>query len=398
MPDIIDATGLQVQSASEITAALVSGLQLIYGADINVAQNSKDGQVIGILTQMAVDVRELLVAVNNSFDPDQAVGVLLDERVALNNIQRAGGTYTAQPIDITVSTTVTLQGLDANFNNPNGSGYTVQDGSGNQFILVDSATLTVGTSTHTFRAQQIGNVNVPIDTIVNPVTIILGVTSVNNSSAAISIGQDEETDAQLRTRRQSSVAIASSGYLNGLLGTVLALTGVVAAAIHENVTNVTDANGIPAHGIWLIVDGGANTDIGNAIYTKISYGANMKGAVAVSITTASGDVFIALFDRPAAETLYIEFNIQPTTTVTDFDSDAIKQYIVTNKIYTIGQYADTASLTAVAQAAINAGAVPGVVTDLKISIDDSTWVDYLTPAVLNNEFTLATANIAITVI
>jgi hypothetical protein len=398
MPDILDATGLTVDTAAEITSVLVTGLQAIYGADINVDQNSPDGQVVGIITQQGVDIRELAVSVNSSFDPDQAVGTILDQRVAINNIQRQGGTYTIQPIDIVASTTVPLQGLDANFASPIGTGYTVQDSSGNLFILEDSTTVLTGTTTLNFRAQQIGAVNVPVNTINVPTTIIFGITSVNNSSAAISVGQNQETDAQLRTRRQQSVAIASTGYLNGLLGTVKAITGVVDAELHENVTNATDSNGIPAHGIWLIVDGGANTDIGNAIYAKKSYGANMKGAVMVPITTASGDIFTALFDRPTAETLYIQFNIQKTTTINAFDTAAIAQYIVANKSYMIGQYADAASLTTIAQAAINQGSVPGVPTDVKVSIDNTTWLDYVTPSTLDKEFTISTAHIFITIL
>lgn len=398
MPDIIDATGLTVETATEITAGLVAGLQIIYSADINVAQNSKDGQVVGILTQMAVDLRELLVSINNSFDPDQAVGVLLDQRVALNNIQRAGGTYTEQPIDITVNATVTLQGLDSNFNNPNGTGYTLQDNSGNQFILVDSVTLTAGTSTKTFRAKQIGNANVPINTITNQVTIIPGVTVVNNSSAAISIGQNQETDAQLRTRRQSSVANSSTGYLNGLLGAVLAIPGVTSAVLYENVTDSTDGNGIPPHAIWLIAEGGANSDIANAIYNKKSYGANMKGSVSVDIITASGALFVAKFDRPSASNLYIQFTIITTTVGFSFDTTAIKNYIAANLVYTVGQFAETSRVTDAAIAGIAAQGGGGVPVLVQISPDGSSWTDFLAAPTLASQWTLDPSRISITVI
>lgn len=398
MPDSFGADGLTIKTASEITSDLVSGLQGIYGADINVDQNSPDGQQIGIITQIAIDLRELLVSVNAGFDPDQALGSILDQRVAINNIARQGGTYTVQPIDIVVINTVDLQGLDANYANPAGTGYTVQDSSGNQFILADSITLTPGTTSVNFRAKTIGAVTVPINTITTPVTIVVGVTSVNNSSSEISVGQNQETDAQLRTRRAQSVAIASNGYLNGLLAAVEAIEGVASAAIHENVTNAVDAAGIPAHGIWLIVDGGADTEIGNAIYEKKSYGANMKGAVTVDIVTASGDIFTALFDRPTAEILYVRFKIQKTGVSSAFDTASIKQYIVDAKDYSIGQYADTSSLTTIAAAAINAGSVPGVPTDMEISTDNATWFDYITPATFDKVFTLATTNITITIL
>ena len=161
MPDTFDATGLTVMTATEITTALVTGLQGIYGADIQTDQNSPDGQFIGIVTQMAVDIRELLVSINNGFDPDQAIGAILDQRVTLNNIKRYGGTYTLQPIDVTVSKTVTLAGLDANAASPTGTGYTIQDENGNEFILLDTTTLTAGTTSLSFRAAQLGAINLP---------------------------------------------------------------------------------------------------------------------------------------------------------------------------------------------------------------------------------------------
>ena len=226
MTNSIGATGLVTNSLTTTTTNIVSALQGIYGAGINVDQNSPDGQMIGIAAQATIDLLEFITAVNSMFDPDQAVGVILDQRVAINNITRIGGTYTVQDISITVNATVTLAGLDANYSSPTGTGYTVQDSSGNQFILAATTTLTSGTTVCAFRAAQIGIVNVPINTITTPVTIVQGVTGVNNPTAAVTVGETQETDPQLRVRRQQSVANATTGYLNGLLGNILAIPGV----------------------------------------------------------------------------------------------------------------------------------------------------------------------------
>lgn len=397
MPDVLDANGLQVATLPEIITTLKTGLQGIYGSDINVDSNSPDGQRVNIIAQMAVDIRELIVMVNNGFDPDLAIGRILDQRVPINNINRAGGTFTIQPVDITVNQTVDLEGLDGAANDVNGTGYTVQDGAGNQFILLDSTTLTAGLTTLNFRAKQIGLVNTTINTITNPVTIVVGVTTINNSSAALSIGQNEETDAQLRTRRQQSVAISSTGYLNGLLGDVLTLPGVTDAKLYENVTDTPDINGIPDHGIWLVVEGGADLDIGNEIYANKSYGANMKGAVEVDIVTPSGALFTALFDRPVAENLWIIFNLKRTTTLFVFDTDDIAAFIVENLTYTIGEFAETSRVTAAAVAAINNFGGGGVPIDVAISLDGISLTDYLETTNLNYKWTLDPSRISITV-
>lgn len=396
MPDQLDSTGLQTKSTSEITTELENALRAIYGADINLDPNSPDGQYVNIFAQAATEIRELITETYNSFDPDRATGRVLDERVVINNIIRNAGTYTIQPVEITTDRTVDLTGLDADFNNPDGTGYTVQDDAGNEFVLIDSITLLAGTTSVNFRARNIGQVETTVNTITNPVTIVLGVTNIDNPSGALSIGQDEETDAQLRVRRASSVANASNGYLNGLLGVVLGIDGVSEARLFENVTNVVDADGIPEHGIWLIVEGGANTDIGNAIYERKSYGANMKGAVEVDITTPSGAIFVAKFDRPTPEDLHIRFDIQTTVAGTGFDQAAIKQTIVDTLTYNIGQASDTSQVTVAAINAINANGGGGVPVNVEISDDGATWVDYLETSTLDSQFTLDVSRITIT--
>lgn len=398
MPDIINENGLQVKTAPEIRADLEGKFRGIYGADINLEQNSPDGQLVGIFTQMAVDIRELLVQINNGFNPDRADGRILDERVVINNIQRNGGTYTITDVDITVDRTVDLQGLDADFNELNGQGFTVQDDAGNQFILIDSVTLTAGTTSLSFRARQMGRIETTIGTIINPVTIVIGVTGINNDSAPTTIGQSEETSPQLRVRRQRSVALASTGYLNGLLGDVLSLDGVTDAKIYENRTNSTNGAGLPPHSTWLIVEGGANTDIADQIYGNKSYASNLKGDVEVNIITASGDLFVAKFDRPDAVDLYIRFDIQRTVPLYVFDQTVIKQYIVDNLSYKIGSFAETSFVTAAAVSGITQQGGGGVPINVEISDDGTTWSDFMDVPTLQSKWTLDISRIAITVI
>lgn len=396
MVDILNQNGLTVKTASEIRSELETALRNIYGNDINLDQNSPDGQMVGIYTQFAIDLRELITSVYNSFDPDRAIGRLLDERVVINNIVRKGGTYTITPVSVTVDRTVTLQGLDANFNDINGVGFTVQDNAGNQFILIDTDTITAGTHSLSFRAKDIGEVNVTVGTITNTVTKVLGVINVNNPSAPTTIGQNEESDAQLRFRRQQSVALSSAGYANGLLGNVLNLDGVIDGKLYENVTNAIDADGIPAHGIWLIVEGGANSEIADEIFRRKSVGSDMKGNVEVEIETESGAIFTAKFDRPVAEDLYIRFDIQPIIASPSFNDAGIKADIVENLKYGIGEFAETSEITTIARQAITDNGGGGVAINVEISDDGITWVDYLPAPTKDAQWTLDVSRITIT--
>lgn len=394
MTDALDGNGLQVSTLEELTDKLVNDFQTIYGSDINLDQSTPDGQLLNIFAQAGVDIRELLTQIYNSFDPDNCSGDVLDARCAINNIFRKGATYTIVPIDITVDRTVTLQGLDNNFNDVNATAYTVQDNVGNEFLLVSTQQLNTGTHRVLFRAKELGAVQTSLNTITVPVTIVLGVTSVNNPVVPTQIGEDEENDYDLKIRRRQSVSIGSSGYLNGLLATVLELDGVTDAALYENYTGSVDVNGTPAHCMWLVVEGGSSADIADAIYRKKSYGCDMRGDISYTINTVSHQQFIAKWDEPTVQPLYIKFSIHPTSSLVQFDIPAIKTSLESAESFKIGQGAETASLTTAAQKAIDDNGGNGYATGVLISTDQTNWVEYVAPIVATK---LAIADITITI-
>lgn len=385
MTDVLNSDGLQVSTHQELLDELTSNFKYIYGDDISVGQETPDGQALNIYAQGQSDIRGLLLQTYNSFDPDNCSGRVLDERCAINNVFRKGGTYTTVDITIVADRELTLQGLDGDYNNPLGTGYTIQDNAGNRFILANTQTISVGTNTVLFRAEKIGAVEVALNTIRNQVTVVLGVISVNNPVAA-TIGQNEETDAQLKVRRRKSVSIGSSGYLNGLLAKILQLDGVVNAALYENYTSETDSLGIPPHCIWLVVEGGSSKDIAETIYANKSYGCNMRGNITYSIVTLSKQQFVAKWDEPTIKPLYMKFKLQALASDITFNMEDIKNYIISNTSFGIGSYVSTSSLTAIAQSAINAysgevngvdGESGGVALEVLISSNNSNWVEFI---------------------
>ena len=370
MPDIINENGLQVATSEEIQTNLENGYKAIYGNDIAITSNTQDGQLIGIYTQMATDIRELLMEVYNSFNPTLCRGRMQDVRFALNDITRKGGTFTIVPITITVNKTVTLRGLDANYNDVNATSYAISDDAGNQYFLIDTVTLTAGTYTKQFRAQNIGLVQPVLNTIINQVTIVNGVTSVTNASAPTSYGVNQETDTEFAIRRERSIENKSQNSIDAIVGQLLEIEGLTQAVAYNhdytNYPSTTDADGIPIGYIWVIAEGGSNADIATVIYANMA-GTGTKGAVNINVPTASGQILTVNFDRPIATPLHIRFNFKHTSPDTFYIAEnLIKQYIVDNLQFKINQYADTADITTIAQAGIEANGGNGVCTDLEI--------------------------------
>lgn len=401
MTNQLTSSGLALETLNDIIANLTTGLQEIYGIDINVDSNSPDGQLINIIAQAKIDLLQLLESIYNQFDPDSAIGIQQDYLYAINNIQRIGATYTYQNIQITTDRALTLQGLDTNANVLDATGYTVADNIGNQFILLDTQNIAgAGTYTFSFRAKGLGAVNTTPNTITTPISIVLGVTNINNPNSASSVGQNGEIDSAFRIRRAQSVALGSVGYLGGLLGALQNITGVINASLFENNTSITDTNGIPANSIWAIVEGGANADIANEICQRKSAGCGMYGATTYNITLPSGQIFTAKFDRPTSKTLYIKFDIKPLKTGQAFDTATIKTNFINLLSFKIGDAVDAYDLSVFAKQAIEsvAGADSGVPLNLQVSKNNSTWFYYLATDLLNEKWVASTTNTAITVL
>lgn len=378
MPDIFDGNGLQTKTLTEIIEELEIDYKDIYGSDINLDQNSPDGQLLNIQGQEGVDTRELLTAINNGFDPDQAEGRVLDQRVALNAITRNGGTYTTVSINVTVDQPLNLVGLDDQSEelNPTISNlYIIKDDAGTEFYLVDSQSPAgAGTFAYLFRAAPIGDVQILANTITTPVTVIAGVTGVNNPSGATVQGVDEESDADLKIRRRASTSVSAVGYLDSIEAALRNLDGVVTAIVLENDTGSTDSDGTLAHTIWCIVEGGADADIGAVIYAKKSSGSGQRGVETVNVPREGGGIYVAKFDRPDDEDLYIHFSITlPGGTV---DTAALKDLIVENVIWGVGASAVASTITAYVQS-LNADYQ---ISGMEVSDDDISYVEILASA------------------
>lgn len=305
MPNSIGPTGITVVTQAELLSILTAGYQTIYGSDITLSSDTPDGQTINLYIQPTIDNADLLLQIATSFDPDQAVGILLDQRVAINGIQRHAGTFTVTNITIVTNQSVNLYGLDQTIQPV----YTLSDNAGNLWQLVTTQTgVAPGTNVFVFQAANTGATLTTPNTITTQVTIVLGIVSVNNPTSYTTLGTNEESDANLRLRRAQSVSLSSQGYLAGLLGALENLPGITSAFVYENDTDTTDGDGVPSHSIWVIVAGTASDEsIATVIYQKRNAGCGMFGATSYMITQINGLSFTVRWDFVTPEPLFIKF-------------------------------------------------------------------------------------------
>lgn len=314
MANSFGSQGLVVATRTELIDSSTAAFQTIYGSQINIGPETPDGQMIMIPIQTALDLEELLLQIYNSFNPDTAVGNALYQRGAINGIQVQAGTFTNTDVRLVLSQSVNLYGLDQTVQPV----YTVADVSGNQYQLAETH-LGFGpvTADLLFIAATAGAITPTPNTINIPVSIVLGVSSINNPSAALSIGVNQESDAAFRIRRAKSVALPNQGYLNGLYAALANTTGVTFAFIEENNTGSTNADGVPGHSIWVIVAGSASAaDIAQTIYVKRNLGCGMFGSQEYSITQADGSIFPIFWDDVTEQPLFLTFQASSLDGVT----------------------------------------------------------------------------------
>ena len=397
MADTLNSNGLSVDNYNTLLNNIQSDMNSIYAIDgdsINFDSSTPDGQFTNILAQIGSDIREVVQEVYNSFDPDKCSGVVQDSRYALNYISRKGGSYTVQNIAITVNKTVTLQGLDANYNDPNAASYTVSDNAGNLWYLIDTTTLTAGTTSLPFRAQNLGLVQPTVGTITNQVTKVIGVTGVINSVAPTTLGEEQESDAEFRIRRDRSTATNGQNNYDAMTGQLLELDGVTDVQVHVNNTSTTDSTGTNAYTVWVIAEGGANSDIANVIYQN-STGLPTRGSISVDVPSISGQVFSTSFDRVNPVSLYVQFDLKNTNTNVNVSEDAIKQYIADNLTFSLGEPAETSYITEIASAALTNIGSGLYALNVEVSTDGTTWTDYIASSSLKDKFVVDTTRIII---
>ena len=394
--NIIDGSGIHIQTYTDIVNAIVNGspsipgLVQIYGSDINVGSNTPDGNLVNIVALSKEDILQLLVQIYDSFDPDQAVGVALDAISQLCGITRQGGSYTQTNILLTATQAVNLVGLDTPASTP----FTISDANNNQFNLMVSQTISAaGSYTYAFQAAEVGFVQVIPNTITNIVTITLGVASVNNPSTPSVVGEDQETDAALRIRRQQSISIPSQGNLNGLIGGLKSIYGVNQVVVYQNSTGTTDAHGVPARSIWAILDGGASGSIGTVLYDYWFPGIGMYGTTAVPITQIDSSVVNMYYDPAVYQNFYAEFNVHSKLSLS-VSGSALATYLSTNYILGIYQAADITALSALVESYSSDLNISGA----GVSLTNSNYTSMVWPSSFKSKLVLPAANINISLI
>lgn len=388
----IGTNGLVTQDLTEIRNSLIAQFLSIYNL-ASIEQNSSDGQWLNILAQEKKDILDLVTTFYNNLDVDRVVGIPQQILYKLNGLTINAYTYSYVYINVLINSDVTLQGLDDNINDADGTGYTVKDGNGNRWILAETQDLAPGQYLLNFRAADLGAITALPNTINVMETVIKGVTSVNNPASNYITGNQGETSAQFRQRRNRAMSVPSQGFLDSIESQMLASPNITQCKVYDNKTNAEDANGIPAHGVWVIVEGGTSDEIGTIIYNNIPPGIPMKGNESKTITKQNGNTETVYYDLPQEVNLYIRATLKAFNST--LDTTYIKTQLALQLNYNIGEMAESANITTLLKDILGD---TGTAYNVELSLDETNWDEYLTPTGLDEFLNVTTDTIDLTVV
>ncbi len=369
----ISTGGISAPTYADILASLQASFQSIYGSDVYLGPDSQDGQFLAIFAKAIYDANMSLVATYNSFSPATAQGVGLSSMVKINGLVRNTATSSQVPLTLTgVAGTVINNGQ-------------VADTNSNVWNLPASVTIGVsGSVATTGTAVTVGAVSASVGSVTTIRTPTLGWQSVTNPTAATP-GEPVETDVALRARQALSVALPSRTVLDGCIAALETLPGVLGLSVIDNSTNATDSNGVPAHSVAFVVDGGDTNSIATTIFNKKGPGAGTYGTTTVTVTDSFGVATAIKFYRPTVKTITVNLTLKAlagfVTPTGDLVKQAISDYInalsigedvLLTKLYLPanlfgGTYSNTFEVTALT-IAISPGSPAG--SDLVIAFDE----------------------------
>lgn len=290
--------------------------------DINTDPSTPQGQIITSLTQTDLATISYLENLANAFFLG-GNGYFLDLWAwNLFRVTRKQG--------IPSSALITIQGV---VGTEIPEDFLISDNQYNYKISQSVIIPNTGTIDVLFYCTEINEFIANPNTITQIVTIVNGVERVNNTNMATPAIL-KETDGELFQRCVYFGSTARNASFRSILANVAEVSGVNRIAGAENVTNgPLEVSGVTLtpHSICLVVDGGENENIANAMFNSRATGCDMVGDTEVTILL-DNQKYTYKFYRPTAVPLKAEVKVSATGAIIPSNYESEVKNVLSNFI------------------------------------------------------------------
>ncbi len=328
----LTSTGFVLKPLDVIKAEIETYQLANISPALNVEADSVMGQVNAIVAAKIAELWEVAQAVYASQYADSAEGVPLDNVGALTGAVRLPATKSTVTLTCTGTPATVL---------PVGRVVSVDPG-GDRFVsLAEGIIGGGGTVNVEFEAEEFGAIVANAGTLTVIETAVAGWASVTNALDA-DVGREIESDEDFRQRRVALLEASGDATPPAIRAEVLSVEDVTECIVFENTSDVTDGDGLPPHSIEVVVRGGDDDEILQAIFNSKAAGIYSHGVTVTGVITDTEGVDHDIrFSRP--DELVLEINVTvdtdddfPTTPVTGEDLIAAALAAYATEIFDIG--------------------------------------------------------------
>lgn len=313
----LTSAGLTTPTLAEIKAEMEAEIRALISDRIDLSADSPVGQLITIHARQVRKVWETVEAIYAAMDPAGASGVTLARLAALT------GTY---PDPATFSTVTATVNVDPGTYAAGTLVAYVTGRPADRFVNANAVVNSGGSAAEfdvSFVAETAGPVPAPSGTLVERVPVA-GWNSVTNDADAV-LGEDAETDPELRARRIAEIDTLGSARVEAIRSDILQVDGVTQAFVIENDTEA-EVDGVPPLSIEAVVYGPAspstadNEAVAEAIFNSKAGGVRTFGGTSITVLDDQGFYHEINFTRAALVPVALE--IELTYQEPDYPGDA----------------------------------------------------------------------------
>jgi uncharacterized phage protein gp47/JayE len=306
---------------SAVLAGVLADLNDAFGGNLNTALETSQGQLASSLTAIIGDKNTQFALLANQVDPSFASGRMQDAIGRIYFLDRIAAEPTTVDTDCVGAVGTVI---------PTGVYAVATDN--NLYVCVQGGTIgPTGTLSLQFACVVTGPIPCPENSLTTIYRTIPGWDSINNATDGV-LGQLTENRAQFEARRAASVAVNSVGPVPAIRGAIRAVSGVTDCFVYDNAKKLTVTYGgisIAPNSLAVIVVGGADLDVANAIWSKKGGGCGYNtGNTTVTVYDDDPDYsapypsYDIIFTRPTPTLVYFAITLAASNLV---PSDAVTQ-------------------------------------------------------------------------
>jgi uncharacterized phage protein gp47/JayE len=326
----LTATGIEIKTVSDILADIESNQIANIDPDLNVGADDVLGQLNGIIAAAFSEAWELLEEIYHSAYPDTASGQSLSYIAALTGVLRNAASKAELDVRLTgtVGTIIPVGTRVYVDEDPDSLFETLTE----VIIAEHGGTDYIDTIVYAVTEGSYPNYVAGTDTLVIA-TPIAGLTSAAHVGAdPFREGNDEETDAGLRQRREQSLALPGASTVDAMRSDMLTVIGVDSCTVFENPSPVTDADGVPPYAVEVLVysEGAPSFDpleVVQQIWESKPAGTETYGGALEFAVDSQGNSHVVYYSEPTTVNVYIALDLVKTTDGSYVGDDAVKAAI-----------------------------------------------------------------------